>query len=123
MSISGTPGVEKTLTAEAVSEHLQRPLYSVRTSALNPFTSCPDSSDLGRRIESRLSDDGSPAFARLPGRPLLKCADSLERSRCIHGTTLQAGCRSQQACLGVPSETRILRGYHVPYYEPSFRLR
>lgn len=30
VAISGTPGVGKTLTAEAVSEHLQRPLYWVR---------------------------------------------------------------------------------------------
>jgi Cdc6-like AAA superfamily ATPase len=28
---SGPPGVGKTLTAEAVSEHLKRPLYSVRS--------------------------------------------------------------------------------------------
>ena len=33
-SISGTPGVGKTLTAETVSDHLHRPLYSVRVSAV-----------------------------------------------------------------------------------------
>jgi MoxR-like ATPase len=30
MYISGPAGVGKTLTAEAISEHLERPLYSVR---------------------------------------------------------------------------------------------
>ena len=51
MSPSGTPGAGKTLTAEAVSEHLQRPLYSVRTFALNLFTIGPDSADFCRGLE------------------------------------------------------------------------
>lgn len=68
MANSGTPGVGKTLTAEAVSEHLQRPLYSVRTSAFHLSAIGSDSADLCRRLKPRLGNNGSSAFARLPDR-------------------------------------------------------
>lgn len=43
---SGPPGVGKTFTAEAVSEHLKRPLYSVGFSFLYPAKRKPNRPDL-----------------------------------------------------------------------------
>lgn len=37
---SGPPGVGKTMTAEELSEHLERPLYTVRTSIFNLAPIC-----------------------------------------------------------------------------------
>jgi hypothetical protein len=40
VSLSGTLGVEKTLTTKAISKHLQRSLYSIDIFALNLPRSC-----------------------------------------------------------------------------------
>ncbi|OAX38586.1 hypothetical protein K503DRAFT_770335 [Rhizopogon vinicolor AM-OR11-026] len=45
-ALHGPPGTEKTLTAEAVAEHLQRPLYTISSLELSTFPST---------LESRLS--------------------------------------------------------------------
>lgn len=37
---SGPPGVGKTMTVEGLSEHLKRPLYTVRTSIFNLAPIC-----------------------------------------------------------------------------------
>jgi hypothetical protein len=80
---SGPPGVGKTFTAEAVSEHLKRPLYSVGFSFLYLAKHKPNRLDLYWGITSRYNRTRRPTLSNLQDRQPLERHSSSRRSGCL----------------------------------------
>ena len=91
ISISGTISVRENLTAEAVSEHLQRPLHLVRTTTVSSSTLLSNSSDLSRMVEHQSRSNRSSTFMYLSARQLIKCHGSFGRSERLFGAALRKG--------------------------------
>jgi len=117
------PGIGKTLTAEAVSEHLKRPLYSlcfpiyhfVRPSLIKNQIFIGELPIVAVDLEYQLTRIFK-TVSHWNTILLLDEADVFLERRSSDNFD------SQWPCLGVPLQTRILRENHVPDDEPGISV-